>query len=164
MAVTFDDLMKGFGVVTVMNACIFVPNKAYFATRNCKTAGKVLAGGMGPEDFSPAYEYIDTLKIANFTMEGPTKTITGGQYINPLVKYGKTMTAEIQDALGRASTLCRFFGAEYDGYYSAYGIGTPVNFEGQIHEYKYDVPKIDTKKYKYVLVRLNGIPIMYGAN
>ena len=113
--VTFDDLMKGFGVVTVMNACIFVPKISYTGAKNCKTAGKVSEGGMTADDFEPAYEYIDTLKIANFTQEGPTKTVTGGQYANPLIKYGKTMTAEIQDALGRASTMVRFFGCDYNG-------------------------------------------------
>lgn len=113
--VTFDDLMKGFGVVTVMNACIFTPKKSYTGAKNCKTAGKITEGGMTEDDFEPAYEYIDTLKIANFTQEGPTKTVTGGQYANPLIKYGKTMTAEIQDALGRASTMVRFFGCEYNG-------------------------------------------------
>lgn len=113
--VTFDELMKGFGVVTVMNACIFVPTKSYTGARNCKTAGKSNEGGMTENDFEPAYEYIDTLKIANFTQEGPTKTVSGGQYANPLIKYGKTMTAEIQDALGRASTMVRFFGCDYNG-------------------------------------------------
>jgi hypothetical protein len=47
-------------------------------------------------------------------MEGPTKTITGGQYANPLIKYGKTATMEMQDALGRAKTLQTFFGCDYN--------------------------------------------------
>lgn len=116
MDVTFEELMQGFGTVTVMNACIFLPKKSYTNAKNCKTAGQKNSGGLSENDFVPAYEYIDTLKIANLTQEGPTKTITGGQYSNPLIKYGKTMTAEIQDALGRASTLVRFFGANYNGY------------------------------------------------
>ena len=158
MAVTFDDLMKGFGVVTVMNACIFIPKRAYFATRNCKTAGSDETGGMTPEDFVPAYEYIDTLKIANFTMEGPTKTITGGQYINPLVKYGKTMTAEIQDALGRASTLVRFFGAEYDGYAEYIGQGE-VTADGHV----YELPGLEADELTAVSVRVDGVPVAYDA-
>ena len=132
--VTFDELMKGFGVVTVMNACIFVPKDSYTGAKNCKTAlyldGKNPDGekaGMTPDDFEPAYEYIDTLKIANFTQEGPTKTVTGGQYANPLIKYGKTMTAEIQDALGRASTMVRFFGCDYNG--KVYRRAVPQNSE-----------------------------------
>ena len=113
--VTFDELMKGFGVVTVMNACIFVSKVSYTGNRNCGTPVMTSGGGMTHENFEPAYEYIETLKIANFTPEGPTKSVTGGQYANTLIKYGKTMTAEIQDALGRASTMVRFFGCDYNG-------------------------------------------------
>ena len=120
MAITFDELMKGFGVVTVMNATIFEPVSSYYGERSCadivdengyyKEAGKA----MGVDDFKCGGLYLDTLKIANLTLEGPTKTVTGGQYANPLIKYGKTMTAEIQDALGRADTMVKFFGCEYD--------------------------------------------------
>ena len=121
MAITFDELMKGFGVVTVMNATIFEPVSSYYGERSCadivdengyyKEAGKA----MGVDDFKCGGLYLDTLKIANLTLEGPTKTVTGGQYANPLIKYGKTMTAEIQDALGRADTMVKFFGCEYNG-------------------------------------------------
>ena len=48
-------------------------------------------------------------------MEGPTKTITGGQFANPLIKYGKTMTMEMQDALGRFTVMEEFFGCEKTG-------------------------------------------------
>lgn len=127
--VTFDDLMKGFGVVTVMNACIFVPKVSYTGNRNCGTPVMTNGGGMTHESFEPAYEYIETLKIANFTPEGPTKSVTGGQYANTLIKYGKTMTAEIQDALGRASTMVRFFGCDYNGGVKNYvGDGTTKEF------------------------------------
>jgi hypothetical protein len=106
----FEGLMDGFGVVTVMNARIYTlgedgANESYLG-RPVKW--------LTPGDFKPTTEILDTLKIANFTQEGPTKTITGGQYANPLIKYGKTMTCEMQDALGRASTLIRFFGCETD--------------------------------------------------
>lgn len=127
--VSFDDLMKGFGVVTVMNACIFVPKISYTGNRNCGTPVQTTGGGMQHTDFEPAYEYIETLKIANFTPEGPTKSVTGGQYANTLIKYGKTMTAEIQDALGRASTMVRFFGCDYNGGVKQYtGDGTKTEF------------------------------------
>ena len=149
--VSFDDLMKGFGVVTVMNACIFVPKKAYVGNGNCKDAINPDTGkpsfGLSPEDFVPAYEYIDTLKIANFTPEGPTKSVTGGQYANTLIKYGKTMTAEIQDALGRASTMVRFFGADYDGLYTFTGDGVTTEF---------NVPGVTTGAAN-ILVRMNGV-------
>ena len=112
---TFQDLMNGFGVVTVMNACIYKlkEGKSYVGRSACSHATNV-SGALTPDDFYCTGLYLDTLKIANFTQEGPTKTITGGQYANPLIKYGKTMTCEMQDALGRAATLVEFFGCEYD--------------------------------------------------
>lgn len=101
---TFDQLMKGFGIVTVMNV------RFYDLKDTTYTSGKALT----PSDWTDSGEYLDTLKIANITQEGPTKTVTGGQYSNPLIKYGKTATAEMQDALGRSSTLKRFFGCDID--------------------------------------------------
>ena len=112
MAVTFDELMQGFGVVTVMNACIYEKKEGYSAEANCCKIVEA-GGGFTPDDWKYTGETIDTLKIANITQEGPTKTITGGQYANPLIKYGKTATMEMQDALGRAQTMVRFFGCSY---------------------------------------------------
>lgn len=111
---TFEQLMKGFGVVTVMNACIYklADGKSYVGRGACQH-GDANQGAFKPSDFVCTGLYLDTLKIANFTQEGPTKTITGGQYANPLIKYGKTMTCEMQDALGRAAVLEEFFGCEY---------------------------------------------------
>jgi hypothetical protein len=112
---TFNDLMNGFGVVTVMNACIYKlkEGKTYVGRSACQHSDSE-SGALKPSDFYCTGLYLDTLKIANFTQEGPTKTITGGQYANPLIKYGKTMTCEMQDALGRAATMVEFFGCEYD--------------------------------------------------
>ena len=112
---TFEQLMNGFGVVTVMNACIYKlkDGKSYVGRGSCPH-GATAGGALTPEDFDCTGLYLDTLKIANFTQEGPTKTVTGGQYANPLIKYGKTMTCEMQDALGRAATLVEFFGCTYD--------------------------------------------------
>lgn len=110
---TFEQLMNGFGVVTVMNACIYQLDGSYTSRANCCEIGKG-AGALTPSKWIKTGESIDTLKIANITQEGPTKTITGGQYANPLIKYGKTATMEMQDALGRAATLKRFFGCSYD--------------------------------------------------
>lgn len=113
--VSFEQLMQGFGVVTVMNATVYKLNKdaAYVGRGGCHHAGAA-GHALTPDDFECTGLYLDTLKIANFTQEGPTKTITGGQYANPLIKYGKTMTAEMQDALGRGAVMEEFFGCEYD--------------------------------------------------
>lgn len=134
--VTFDQLMAGFGIVTVMNACIYVPKKSYTGAFECCAVEGADDGVMKPSDFVYSGESIDTLKIANITQEGPTKTVTGGQYSNTLIKYGKTATVEMQDALGRARTLSRFFGCNYDGYIEA---TIPKDTET---DYDIDVPGI----------------------
>lgn len=106
---TFNSMMKdGFGVVTVMNARIFEYDKV---TRNfdfsTKTADQIATELLRLANINDS-SYIcrlDTLKIANITEEGPTKTVTGGQYANPLIKYGKTARIEMQDALGTAAAI-----------------------------------------------------------
>lgn len=113
--VTFQQLMDAFGVVTVMNACIYKLKGGHsYVGRGSCVHGEEKGGALKPEHFECTGLYLDTLKIANLTQEGPTKTITGGQYANPLLKYGKTMTMEAQDALGRAAVLVEFFGCDYD--------------------------------------------------
>lgn len=114
---TFDQLMQGFGVVTVMNVCIYEKIGTYTNKAACCSIDENASDGDSnaflPSEWTRTGETIDTLKIANITQEGPTKTISGGQYANPLIKYGKTATMEMQDALGRASTMVRFFGCDY---------------------------------------------------
>ena len=56
------------------------------------------------------HEGIDTLKIANVTVEGPSKTVSGGRYSNPLIKFGKTARLEMQDALGHIDAIDRLCG------------------------------------------------------
>ena len=107
---TLADLANGFGIVTVMNAKIYTLKSGFaYVGRNTDS------GALTPAAFEDSGLYLDTLKIANITMEGPTKTITGGQYSNPLIKYGKTMTMEMQDALGRSAAMTQFFGCEVVG-------------------------------------------------
>lgn len=97
---SFSDMMKRFGVVTVMNAevynsaDIFTEDKAY-TPEEVKTAATT----------NRKICTLDTLKVANLSVEGPSKTITGGQYSNPLIKFGKTARLEMQDALGNAKAI-----------------------------------------------------------
>jgi hypothetical protein len=150
---SFDEMMRKFGVVTVMNAKVYeaLPEEvyeyliyngsdAYYTSLELdkdKGNARVIAQAfvdevsieeVGDTGFAVTEEVIDgpiqikklcelkTLKIANVTVEGPTKTITGGQYGNILVKYGKTARLEMQDALGNAEALEALAGAlvEYD--------------------------------------------------
>lgn len=104
-ATTFDAMLRRFGVVTVMNVDVF----DYEGVKE-KIEGKTL-----PEIYTALYKaeagtpnievHLDTLKVSNITVEGPSKTVTGGQYNNPLLKYGKTARLEMQDALGNADAL-----------------------------------------------------------
>lgn len=97
---TFDSMMRnGFGVVTVMNA------KVYDALPVSTLRGLTAYGVYNHSKTLDALCEIDTFKVANVTQEGPSKTVTGGQYSNPLIKFGKSARLEMQDALGRAEAI-----------------------------------------------------------
>ena len=95
---TFDSMIQRFGVVTVMNAKVY--DVVYNGTTPA-TVDQVLA--MYSEE--NALATLDTLKIANVSQDGPDKTVTGGQYSNPLIKFGKSARLEMQDALGNNEAL-----------------------------------------------------------
>ena len=95
---SFDSMIQRFGVVTVMNAKVY--NVVYNGTTPA-TVDEILA--MYPEE--NALATLDTLKIANVSQDGPDKTVTGGQYSNPLIKFGKSARLEMQDALGNNEAL-----------------------------------------------------------
>ena len=112
--VSFDDMLQnGFGIVTVMNAKVFTKpiekllDLADDEDLSDKKAHDIVNALLALKNTEGDTKYIklDTLKIANINQEGPTKTITGGQTGSALLKYGKTATIEIQDALGKADAL-----------------------------------------------------------
>lgn len=106
---TFDSMIRRFGVVTVMNADVYdtatlagdMSISEYFKN---KTAYAVIKEAEGEKKAAKLCS-LDTLKIANIPQEGPTKTVSGGQYSNPLIKFGKSARLEMQDALGNAEAL-----------------------------------------------------------
>ena len=108
-------LKTGFGIVTVMNARVFrkpievvlgTGSEDNFTKADLKTMkAHDIVKGLIKKTEGTDYIRLDTLKIANINQEGPSKTITGGQTGSALLKYGKTATIEIQDALGRADAL-----------------------------------------------------------
>ena len=112
MAFKYDirAMLRKFGVVTVMDV------EAYVAVRHTtKTEGYEVGEWdakttLGVE--TPLFR-LDTLKIANINQEGPTKTITGGQNADTLLKYGKSLTIEMQEALGRYDVLEHVYGVNY---------------------------------------------------
>ena len=103
---SFAERMKHFGVVTVRNADIYEVGE--YSKLETKSAYEIAAAakalttvGAKNDDLTITYKgRIDTLKTASISTDGPTKTITGGQYNEPLLKYGKTITVSRQDALG----------------------------------------------------------------
>ena len=108
--VTFDEMLSsGFGIVTVMNARVYTKpiekllNLPEDEDLSDKKVYDIVNALLALD--STNYIKLDTLKIANINQEGPTKTITGGQTGSALLKYGKTATIEIQDALGKAEAL-----------------------------------------------------------
>lgn len=104
---TFSKMMERFGIVTVMNAKVYDTAKVMgndeFKTLDAKAVldkfEKIdsAANGLLCE--------LDTLKVANISIEGPSKTVTGGQYSNPLIKFGKSARLEMQDALGNVDAI-----------------------------------------------------------
>ena len=105
---TFNDMIQDFGVVTVMNADVYSISDIEEAAQE---KWDKLCVELTPHEISKGFQaenaicHLDTLKIANITVEGPSKTISGGRYANPLIKFGKTARLEIQDALGNIKAI-----------------------------------------------------------
>lgn len=118
MAITQLDLrsmLRQFGVVTVMDV------DAYKAERHTAASiGSLVGVEEGEWDSKSTFAgkklfSLKTLKIANINTEGPTETATGGQNADVLLKYGKTFTIEMQDALGKYEVLENIYGANSNG-------------------------------------------------
>ena len=103
---SFNQMIQRFGVVTVMNAKVFDVAELGFDFASKDAYG--IYNELKDVETKGVKGYrctLDTLKIANVSMEGPSKTITGGQYSNPLIKFGKTARLEMQDALGHIDAI-----------------------------------------------------------
>ena len=128
----FSSMLGRFGVVTVMNADVY----KNLVDTNVKTPKEYLTAATSDKHLCK----LDTLKIANVTVDGPSKTVTGGQYSNPLIKFGKSARLEMQDALGNANVIDALCGgiAEYDtsaktnltGLHYGEDFGAPVTIIG----------------------------------
>ena len=117
-------MLRKFGVVTVMDVRAY-KTELFAADTKDKDAGVDYVKGEW-DAVSTFYEEkdeklypkaplftLDTLKIANINQEGPTKTITGGQNADTLLKYGKTVNMEMQEALGRYDVLQHIYGVNF---------------------------------------------------
>lgn len=110
----FDEMIQRFGVVTVMDVRVYETEKVLEALSKDSFDGSKSACDirdvLGEKDSTDTGVVkpvcvLDTLKTSNITLEGPTKTVTGGQNASPLLKYGKTARLEMQDALGNSEAL-----------------------------------------------------------
>lgn len=113
-------MLRQFGVVTVMDVDVYeakrytdltgAPASAEIGEWDSKSTffDKEVGGNYTKKE--PLFS-LRTLKIANINTEGPTKTATGGQNADVLLKYGKTFTIEMQDALGKYDVLEHVYGA-----------------------------------------------------
>ena len=102
----FNQMIQRFGVVTVMNAKVFDVEELGFEFARKDAYG--IYDELKDVKTKGVKGYrctLDTLKIANVSVEGPSKTVTGGQYSNPLIKFGKSARLEMQDALGNAEAV-----------------------------------------------------------
>lgn len=107
------DMLRKFGVVTVMDVEVY--NAVRF-TEDKEETHQYEGDWDAHATLSAERLFkLDTLKISNINQEGPTKTITGGMNADTLLKYGKTFTVEMQDALGRADVLEHVYGANING-------------------------------------------------
>ena len=113
---SFSKMMEGFGVVTVMNADVYSFDKTLIVNKRPEEILTTLETKKSTKA-EPYLFTLDTLKVANVTVEGPSKTVSGGRYSNPLIKFGKTARLEMQDALGHIAAIERLCGgiAEYSG-------------------------------------------------
>ena len=118
MPITTLDLrsmLRQFGVVTVMDVDVYKAKR-----HNAASIGSLTGVEEGEWDSKSTFAgdklfSLRTLKIANINAEGPTKTATGGQNADVLLKYGKTFTIEMQDALGKYEVLENIYGANSNG-------------------------------------------------
>lgn len=127
----FDQMIRRFGVVTVMNAHVYPFDKdlvndskkadaiikqfVTYADGEYSWKNSITVGSGATSHTIDQLCVLDTLKVANVTEEGPTKTVTGGQYANPLIKFGKTARLEMQDALGNAPAIEALCGGLVEG-------------------------------------------------
>ena len=138
---SWQDMIQRFGVVTVMNVKVYDTSE-FEVIGTSKTTGwdhkqaDAILAEIGTAS-SAVLCTLDTLKIANITMEGPNKTVSGGQYNNPLIKFGKTARLEMQDALGNVTAIDALCGGIAEGSgsntyrtTSTYALHFGGNFEG----------------------------------
>lgn len=76
---------------------------------------------------------LDSLRISNIEQEGPTKEYKGGLENSSILKYGKTYTLTMEDAIFSANALALFFGADIDA------TSTKIDFKNEFKNIRFSV-------------------------
>lgn len=112
---------NAFGIVTVMDAVVYKYDtvKSVIEGENARPADIITTLEADYKATTHTYAIaceLNHLQVATLSADGPSITINGGKFNNPLIKYGKTARCEMTDALGQADALVALGGAEmYDG-------------------------------------------------
>ena len=126
----FNQMMQRFGVVTVMNVRVYEWSdvEEWFDS----DLSTPYQNYQDINNLTPICT-LDTLKISNISIEGPSKTLSGGRYANPIIKFGKTARLEMQDALGHIDAIDALCGGiaertgSLDGNYIGLHVGEDFN-------------------------------------
>lgn len=101
---TLKELLTRFGFVTVFDPKFYGIDPA--------TGKPEMTDGETPVR-KPALVELDSLTVANINQEGPTKTAKGGIYAETLMRYGKTMRLEMENAIATAAAIEILGGGEW---------------------------------------------------
>lgn len=116
MAATAITNKQAFGIVTVMDVKVYGMDqvKSYYGGTGTRDAADAAIIALYNAENNTALCSINHLQVATLSTDGPSITINGGKYNNPLIKYGKTARCEMTDALAQADALVALGGAEWD--------------------------------------------------
>lgn len=117
MAATAITDKQAFGIVTVMDVKVYsmADVETYYGGASTRDAADTAIIALyNAAENNKALCSIDHLQVATLSTDGPSITINGGKYNNPLIKYGKTARCEMTDALAQADALVHLGGAEWD--------------------------------------------------
>lgn len=111
---------NAFGVVTVMDAVVYKYETVKPVIEGENATPTSIIEELDKDYTKPTPTYaaackLDHLQVATLSTDGPSITINGGKFNNPLIKYGKTARCEMTDALGQADALVALGGAEMYG-------------------------------------------------
>ena len=137
---SLSTLLQNFNFVTVMN--VYVYKLSAYGKKICTHTDdeeiknhEAWQGAIGNELNAKTFVcYLDTLKISNITQSAPKKEFNIGKYNIPLIRWGKTVTMDITDALGNLDTLQYFFGlqeGEGDYLYANHEFAEPLAMLGE---------------------------------